>query len=108
MTYTAQQLSEIIDSVYDVEDDEFEDETGYENPWDAIHDETVTIQGVTFEHVESFGGEGDGDTAWVVFKVGDQYFQKDGYYASYDGFYWDGDLYQVESYQKVVTAWRAV
>jgi hypothetical protein len=35
------------------------------------------------------GGEGDGEERYVVFQVGDQFFQVDGYYASWDGTTWE-------------------
>lgn len=45
--------------------------------------------------VDEAGGEGEGDSCHVVAKLSpsdgspDQYFRYDGWYASYDGFYWD-------------------
>ena len=39
--------------------------------------------------VEDFGGEGQGETRYVVFSVGDQFFRVDGYYASWDGTTWE-------------------
>lgn len=35
------------------------------------------------------GGEGDGEERYVVFQVADQFFQVDGYYASWDGTTWE-------------------
>lgn len=64
------------------------------------------------EHREG-GGEGDGDTHWVVFsfcKEGvspKRYFRIDGYYASYDGAYLDGTPYEVETKERVVTVWES-
>lgn len=47
--------------------------------------------------VEDFGGEGMGDTRYVVFQIGDQFFQVDGYYASWDGTTWeDPSPYEVK------------
>lgn len=46
-----------------------------------------------------YGGEGRGEAYWMVISVSDgvttRYFRKDGYYASYDGGYLDGDTYEV-------------
>jgi hypothetical protein len=39
--------------------------------------------------VEDFGGEGQGETRYVVFSVGEQFFRVDGYYASWDGTTWE-------------------
>lgn len=61
--------------------------------------------------VEQFGGEGQGDRAWVVVKVEFpdgtvRYFKKDGYHASHDGTYFDGDFDEVTPQQKVVTVYE--
>ena len=58
---------------------------------------------------EQFGGEGKGDQYWMVFEVDcgcgpdNRFFRIDGWYASYDGGYYDGNLYEVKPVQKVVT-----
>lgn len=63
----------------------------------------------TLEFVEGYtGGEGGGSDAYVVFKLGDRYFKKEGYYASHYGTDWDGRLYEVEPYEKTVTFYRPV
>jgi len=63
----------------------------------------------TAEIVETAGGEGEGDSAHIIFKIRGRHFMKTGYYASFDGFYWDdGRLFEVEPYEKTVTAWREV
>lgn len=65
-----------------------------------------TLAYVDGEH----GGEGSGENIWQVWSVTAddevQYFRKQGYYASYDGSNWDGDLYEVEPFEKTVTDWR--
>lgn len=57
--------------------------------------------------VESHGGEGKGDAYWMVFEVteGDvtRHFKIDGYYASYDGGYYDGPFTEVKPVERVVT-----
>lgn len=47
--------------------------------------------------VDQEGGEGQGDHAHIVFQVKDtgQYFRIDGYYSSYEGTDWDGELREV-------------
>jgi hypothetical protein len=52
------------------------------------------------------GGEGSGESIWVVFRVGSQYFRKSGYYASYDGSNWDGDVQEVTRRQLTVSTWE--
>lgn len=54
--------------------------------------------------------EGDYDegasTVWVIVKVGDQYFKKEGWYASYDGSTWDGSLSEVRPQTKTIMVWE--
>lgn len=65
------------------------------------------ISGFPLEIVEDVGGgEGDGDTRYLVFKLGSQFFRKDGYYASYDGSVWDGDFYEVFPREKTITVYE--
>lgn len=47
--------------------------------------------------VESYGGEGMGDERWLVLKVGDRHFRKNGWYASHYGSSWEGDFEEVEA-----------
>lgn len=58
------------------------------------------------KRVASYGGEGEGDQYWLVLSVSDgettRYFRKDGYYASYDGGYLDGDTSEVKPQEKRV------
>lgn len=74
-------------------------------PRDAGHN---TVDGITIGCVADVGGgEGGGETRFVVFSFADdtgtKYFRKDGYYASYDGTTWDGDFREVTAQDRVVT-----
>jgi|SRR5688500_4330419 len=64
----------------------------------------------TLAYVESYGGEGKGDEYWVVFSITNQdvtrHFRMDGWYASYSGAEFDGDLKEVSPKQKVITVWE--
>ena len=55
------------------------------------------------------GGEGDGETYWIVFSLTNgaskTYWQVDGYYASYDGGYLDGDPFQVVKKEVMKEIW---
>jgi hypothetical protein len=66
-----------------------------------------TVGDIHVTCVENFGGEGKGDSRWVVFSFADatgtKYFRKDGYYASYDGSTWDGEFREVTPRQRQVT-----
>jgi hypothetical protein len=60
-------------------------ESFYEH-FDSSKSDPVELPGLgTVEFVENFGGEGMGDSQWLVFKIGDQHYQADHYYSSYDG-----------------------
>lgn len=52
---------------------------------------------------EDFGGEGQGETRYVVFSVDGQFFRVDGYYASWDGTNWESaSPYEVEAKEVTV------
>lgn len=52
------------------------------------------------------GSDGDWETSvYVIFKVGDKVFKKDGRYASHMGTDWDGDLYEVKPKEVQVVDW---
>jgi hypothetical protein len=85
-------------------------------PWNALEEmidnrwgngrseyEPVTVAGLRFKMVEQHGGEGEGDKYWIVFECSEidsddppQLFKVNGWYASYDGSYLDGDVYEVK------------
>ena len=56
------------------------------------------------------GGEGDGDVHWIVFSISKddvkKFFKIDGWYASYDGSYLDGDMYEVKEEPVMVMEWK--
>lgn len=63
--------------------------------------------------VETYGGMDQGEERWFVFKVTDadgeeRLFRRNGYYASYDGSYFDGPTEEVKSVAKVVNVFEAV
>lgn len=58
--------------------------------------------------VASVGGEGEGEYRALVFSIDGRLFRKEGYYASHWGTEWDGDLEEVEEYEKTVTDYRPV
>lgn len=74
--------------------------------------EMPKLEDYKFENVENFGGEGQGDHAHVVFSVKhgnkEMFVKVDGYYDSYNGISWDDSPYEVEPYEKTITAWRKV
>jgi hypothetical protein len=67
----------------------------------------------TLSGVEEYGGEGQGEDYWFIFKVlGPQgnvrFFKRDGWYASYDGGYYDGPTFEVKPVEKLVTVYEKV
>jgi len=105
-----------VPGAYDNDDDDYTYK--YNNGSDSINwsklawsleGEPKHVSGLGIvELVEDYGGEGMGDTRYVVIKVtnndGDEtYYRKDGYYASYDGSTFDGDFREVTPRDRVVT-----
>lgn len=73
--------------------------------------DSIILDGETYpvKIVDTYGGgEGQGEVVFVVFTVGDRMFKKNGYYASHYGTDWDGDLVEVEAFEKTVTDYRAI
>jgi len=76
----------------------------------------VTIDNYTLYFVEDFGGEGMGDSAWVIYKLVNNkdltasYIQYDGYYSSYDGTDWESwnEFSVVEPVDVVITQYHGV
>lgn len=60
--------------------------------------------------VAEYGGEGDGDQYWMVVSISDglttRYFRRDGWYASYDAGYLDGDTTEVRPAEKTVVVYE--
>jgi hypothetical protein len=85
----------------------------YESVLEA-EDEFVVPGLGTVKHVDNYGGEGMGDQYFVVFEIVSEdgltrrMFKKNGYYASHDGAYLDGRLFEVKPVQKTITVYEAV
>lgn len=103
------------DEYYDEEKDQYVPATREnvklddERIWQGLHGEGSKgeREGWTGELVKSHGGEGQGDQYWMVISVSDgkttRHFRKDGWYASYDGGYLDGETYEVKPVERLVT-----
>ena len=68
-------------------------------------DEGPVLVTVVAKHEES-GNSGYGEAVWVVVKVGDQFFKKEGYTSSYDSDTFDGRCTEVFPHQKTVTVYK--
>lgn len=74
--------------------------------WYFLYDLTLRGEVVSLTEVETTGGMDEGSHASVTFKIGDQFFQKVGYYQSHYGYEWDGDFFEVEPVQKTITVYK--
>lgn len=113
--YTAQDIEDAVKLFEEhneaLDNGDFEDtDEAWQTYWEGwmelnhliINDEVVPVTSV-----EQNGGEGEGDYCYIVFQIGDQLFKKEGYYASYDGYYWDeGDVFEVEPWQVLTTVYK--
>ncbi|MBO0676908.1 hypothetical protein JRC04_05485 [Mycolicibacterium sp. S2-37] len=119
MTYTVEDLDAAVLAHYD-EDEDYQEGWGnlgealYHYNWGVNKDKpapTVELDGIgTVRKVEDFGGEGQGDQYWIVISITDadgnvRYFQRDGWYASYDGGYYEGPTFEVRPEEKTITVW---
>ncbi|WP_040828957.1 hypothetical protein [Nocardia jiangxiensis] len=125
MTYTAKQVEDAIAKWQAAEDDEDYDHDGEYVNWDAFEekltdwgweDGTYRTKLCSFEIpdlgmltalVVDGGGEGHGEYTEMVFGItapdgAEQVFRKEGYYASFHGGDWDGDLFEVFPVDRVV------
>jgi hypothetical protein len=99
--YTVKEIQEAFDAGWD------DEKYGHcSNEWKEFDCLILRGEKVPVVEVESAGGMDMGTTAYVIFKVKDQFFQKDGWYQSHYGYEWDGQLYEVEPYEKTVTDYR--
>lgn len=86
---------------------EFGDALSWEeiNGWLKGRKSVIVLRGeaVEVEKIESSPGVDDyGDTAFIVVKVGAQFFKKEGYYSSHSGDRWDGKVTEVIATEKTV------
>lgn len=95
----------------------------FESWWewaDAEEYDYVVVPGLGVVSAVEFdtGGEGHGENTYMVFKVepttetdgvNETYFYRiDGYYSSYGGSDWDGNLYEVTPVQRMVTFYEKI
>lgn len=91
-------------------------DTAVDENWEALSDgygpSSLTIRGesVPVKRLEGTPGrEGGGEDIYVVIQVGDQVFQKEGYYGSGYGEDWDGgEPTEVRAVEKTVTVYERV
>jgi hypothetical protein len=118
---TAKGLSELIQSddgvaITDWVDPYNGDGRYHFDGWHDFQDFIDDKDGVVFTDVgtvklvDNYGGEFLGDELWFVFSVttpeGTQYFRMDGWYQSFHGGEYDGELHEVTPKEKVVTVYE--
>ncbi len=90
--YNVNETGEVAETVHEVWNEFYENLSSKEyverNAGKSWGSTPVLPSGPAYT-VEDFGGEGQGETRYVVFSVGEQFFRVDGYYASWDGTTWE-------------------
>lgn len=102
-------LKEFTAAVSDWEDEAMLDDELFMSIWYGAIDSLPTIEGIgKLEFADQWGGEGDGAQIHVVLKVGDRYFQRDGYFSSWGEDSMDGAVYEVKPKQVMKTEYEAI
>lgn len=99
-------IDELFDNLIDTKTDE-EYEDPYEIMGGDLEDDRYTYDGKFVSIVEHEGGEGKGESAHVVIKIGDTFYRADYSYYSYDGFnYDDSEFRKVEKKEKTINVYE--
>lgn len=69
---------------------------------------SLEIFGEPVRMLREEGGEGKGDLIYIVIQVGDMYFRIDGFYSSWEGFFWDNPWYQAHPVEVSVTEYHRI
>jgi hypothetical protein len=106
--YNVNETDETAEHVYEAWEDFYEALSSKEHIAKYGYNTAVLPSGPAYV-VEDFGGEGQGETRYVVFQVGEQFFRVDGYYASWDGTTWeDPTPYEVTPKEVTVIRYEAI
>ncbi|UDL16814.1 hypothetical protein SEA_ATUIN_148 [Arthrobacter phage Atuin] len=99
-------MSVTVEQVFEEVKDWYSTQTQRYGMWDALEDalyDEVHLPSGALKRVAQHGGEGEGDTYYYVFSIGEQLFRVDGYYASWDGVSYDDSLYAIHEVEAVPT-----
>ena len=101
MTFTAAELDSAIENF-----------RAWEDGWDFLHYEEYelpTTLGLVkqVEHGKDYVAEYE-FSLWMIVTLDGRFFKKTGYYASFDGAHWDGELVEVEKKQVTREEWVEV
>jgi len=86
----------------------------YYNNWrDAVCDDLSgieSIKGLPVQFIDNYrSADGDHDTRYLVFQVGDQYFRISGLYSSWDSTQWyPFSIEEVKPIEKLVTIYEPI
>ena len=82
--------------------------SGYQSEGLSDFDNSLKEKGITYTHVDNYGGEGMGEEYWSVYSFNNDddlvYVKFDGYYASYNGADFSRWFF-VDPKEVVVTQW---
>lgn len=103
--FTAADIQQALEEYFDRDDAEFD------SFYEIKYGSGGHVPGLgEVKYVDDYGGEGQGDDYWVVFSVTGhdvtRHFRMEGWYQSYAGGEFDGDLKEVTPKEKVVTVWE--
>jgi len=109
--------SMINDAGHGIQWEFFKSETPKISKWTKEDDEeylfvkAAEAQGISYTHVDNYGGEGQGDEYWSVYEFtrgkDNVYVKFSGWYQSYNGSEYD-EYFFVEPKEKVVTEYVKV
>lgn len=110
MSFTGKEVSEKVsefeESGFDVDYEGSIYQKLHYGHWEDKKKTEVEVPGLgTLTYIDSYGGEGQGDDYWVVFKLGKQHFRVDGWYSSYEGGELDGEPYEVTPKEVKAIEW---
>lgn len=107
MTFTTRELDEALSKTGD----------GWGTGWNKVynlygsestHDVTVNGEVVKVRKVDEQITSDEQFDTYLIIEVDGKTYRKDGWYASHDGSYWDGGLYEVTKTEVVTYEWKQV
>lgn len=114
MTYSVQELESLLDDFR--QDDKYTGWTGLDWFFQDFPDAVVRLDEIGAVQIVEHNSPGEGNDGaacrMIVSVTGTdgkvRYFQKNGYYASYDGTNWDGGFFEVRPAEHVVTVYKKI
>lgn len=98
-------LHHIENAVFEASTNKWQSEPSW-YAWDEMETAQSTILGEIKLIANVGGGEGSGETRYLVFEIGGKFYQMNGYYMSFDGSHFDGPFIEVTPIQKTITVYE--